>query len=91
MKLKEENDAEQTNENSEEVLTNSYPCGKQCAYCQLFRKSQGQATVTKRFLKSVDESRVNLEISCMKCKLQGIAHSTHFGKRISNYFSHINK
>ena len=30
VKFKEENDAEQTNENSEEVLKGSYPCGKQC-------------------------------------------------------------
>ena len=40
MKFKEENNAEQTTENSEEVLKGSYPCGKQCAYCQLLSKSQ---------------------------------------------------
>ena len=28
-------------------------------------------------------------VTCAKCKLQGVGHSTQFGKRISNYFSHI--
>ena len=42
MKFKEGNDAEQTNENSEEALKGSYPCGKERAYCQPLSKSQGQ-------------------------------------------------
>ena len=28
-------------------------------------------------------------VTCAKCKLPGVGHSTQFGKRISNYFSHI--
>ena len=28
-------------------------------------------------------------VTCKKCKLQGVGHSTEFHKNIANYFSHI--
>ena len=99
VEFKEENDAEQTNENSEEVSKGSYPCGKQCAYWQLLSRSQGQ-TFQSNSNKKVFKIRQHITcksrniiyfVTCMKCKLQGVGHSTHFGKRISNYFSHIKK
>ena len=99
VKFKEGNDAEQTNENSEEVLKGSYPCGKQYAYCQLLSKSQGQtfpSNNNKKIFKigqciTCKSKNIIYFATCMKCKLQGIGHSTHFGKSISNYFSHIKK
>ena len=99
MKFKEEKIAEQTTENSEEVLKGSYPCGKQCAYCQLLSKSQGQifqSNSNKKIFKirqciTCKSRNIIYLVTCIKCKLQGVGHSTHFGKRISNYFSHIKK
>ena len=99
MKFKEEKNAEQTTENSEEVLKGSYPCGKQCAYCQLLSKSQGQifqSNSNKKIFKirqrlTWKSRNIIYLVTCIKCKLQSVGHSTHFGKRISNYFSHIKK
>ena len=99
VKFKEENNAEQVTENSEEVLKGSYPCRKQCAYCQLFSKSQGQ-TFQSNSNRKIFKVRQHITcksrniiylVTCIKCKLQGVGHSTHFEKRISNYFSHIRK
>ena len=99
MKFKEENNTEQTNENFVEVSQGSYPCGKQCTYCQLLSKSQGQ-TFQSNSKKKIFKIRQRITcksrniiyfVTCIKCKLQGVGHGTHFGKRISTYFSHIKK
>ena len=90
MKFKEENNAEQTTENSEEILKGSYPCGKQCTYCQLLSKSQGQTFQSNSNKKTF---KIRQHVTCksrniiylvtsIKCKLQGVRHSTHFGKKI---------
>ena len=73
-------------------------CGKPCTYCHLLEKSQGK-TFKSKSNKKVFKIRQRITcksrnifiylVTCAKCKLQVVGHSTQFGKRISNYFSHI--
>ena len=89
-----ETNQRETNENT----NGCFPCGKgKCVYCALLSKSQGstfQSISNKRTFKirqkiNCQSKNVIYLITCKRCNIQGVGHTTNFKKRISNYFSHI--
>ena len=89
----------ETNQRDTNENTNGcFPCGKgKCVYCALLSKSQGstfQSISNKRTFKirqkiNCQSKNVIYLITCKRCNIQGVGHTTNFKKRISNYFSHI--
>ena len=85
------------NEEDQNMEEGCYPCGKPCAYCHLLEKSQGKTFKSKNNKKvfkirqciTCKSRNIIYLVTCAKCKLPGVGHSTQFGKRISNYFSHM--
>ena len=80
----------ETNENT----NGCFPCGKgKCVYCALLSKSQGstfQSISNKRTFKirqkiNCQSKNVIYLITCKRCNIQGVGHTTNFKKRISNY------